>query len=99
MKELQITDAQLQKIVGAALRKHLAAAGFRMGASSGETPPVYGLPVNLDLAGKFGVFHDCATGVWTITQEEDEVLCDRTTDAVRSHVEAMQTMTLPRRPS
>lgn len=69
-KTLTITDAQLQKLIGSALRKKLGDAGLVRGTCSANSCTVC-LPVNLDLAGEVDVSRDEVNGLWLFEQTLD----------------------------
>lgn len=75
MKELRLTDGELQAIVAPAIRERLRAAGFAMGTSSGDLPSSFWMPVNLNLAGHVEIIRS-EDGVWSFTQV-DGVIADR----------------------
>lgn len=83
-----MTDAELQAIVGTALRGHLKKAGFHTGTRTDDSS-AFMFCVNLDLAGTITV-ERTLDGDWTISQELDAVLSDRTADAHASLMGAVQ---------
>ena len=87
MRVLRLTDRELQDIVGPALRAKLKMAGFVSGTPSNDHTAFF-FPINLDLAGDVVVtrHEDCT---WTITQECDLTLLERTQAAGEAHVAAM----------
>jgi len=87
MKELRLSDRELQDIVGPALRAKLKVAGFVSGTPSNDHTAFF-FPINLDLAGDVVVTrHEDAT--WSITQECDLTLLERTQAAGEAHVAAV----------
>ena len=68
MRELRITDVELQKMIAPVLRKRLRKAGFAMGAASADGPPTYMFPINLDLAAFVTVIRR-EDGTWLFQQE------------------------------
>jgi hypothetical protein len=87
MRELQITDADLQKLLAPTIRKYLRKAGFKMGAPSGAEPPSYFFPINLELAGDVTVTRR-EDGTWSFTQETDLMLIERTAESGFAHASA-----------
>jgi hypothetical protein len=81
MRELTMTDAQLQKLVGSALRKKLRAAGFVAGMPSDENDSCF-FPINLEVPGLSIVRHE--DGFWTFSQE-DPVIAGRLMDTNQIH--------------
>lgn len=94
MRELQITDAELERLIAPAIRKRMRAAGFKMGTASDEVPSAFVFPINLNLAGVVGV-HRSEDGVWTFSQEDDPMLADRMIDSMMAHEQAFETRTIP----
>lgn len=84
MRVLQITDGEIQALVAPALRAYLRKAGFVIGASSGDEPSTFWMPVNIDLAGHVDVIRD-EDGIWTFTQEENMHVADRVAEASEYH--------------
>lgn len=89
MRELRLTDAELQGLIAPALRGRLVREGFRLGASEGEgaTYGVLMFPVNLDLAGMVTV-ERTEEGVW-IFQQQERVVFDRFADSFVLHCHAI----------
>lgn len=87
MRELRITDGELQRLVGGALRDRLAKAGFRMGTPSDATPSSFFFPVCLNLDGDVDVVRD-ADGTWTITQDAFDI-AERVADTQVEHANAI----------
>lgn len=96
MREVQITDAELERLIAPAIRKRLRAAGFKMGTASDEVPSAFMFPINLNLAGVVGV-HRSEDGVWTFSQEDNPMLADRMMDSMIAHGHAFETRTTPTR--
>lgn len=95
MKELRITDAELQRLVGTALRLYLERRGFKMASSSaGARGGYYVFPVNLGLADRVEV-ERYGDGTWAIRQQ-DEAIAARLDDAVLIHGEAILASARPR---
>lgn len=86
MRELRLSDAELQALIAPALRKKLKAAGFAFGTATDEHAGFY-FPINLALAGSISVVR-YEDGTWVFAQETNATLADRTADAFVSHVEA-----------
>jgi hypothetical protein len=78
MRELRLTDGELQKLVAPAIRAHLKTAGFHTGASSCNNNAFF-FPINLDLAGDVRVTRH-EDGTWVFTQETYPALAERTDD-------------------
>jgi hypothetical protein len=76
MREVRMTDSELQKLVAPALREHLKKAGFFTGASSIDHCG-YFFPINIDLAGAVKITRH-EDGTWTFMQEMDVELSQRT---------------------
>ena len=76
MKELHITDAELQKLIAPALRKRLKAAGFHTGTASDDNCAFF-FPINLSVAGSVKVTRH-EDGTWCIQQETSPALSERT---------------------
>jgi len=87
MKELKLTDGELQALIAPVLCKKLRAAGFKMGTASDEESSSFFFPINFNLTGNCYVFRD-ADGIWTIGQE-DAVIHDRVSSAMRLHIAAI----------
>lgn len=87
MRELRITDGELQRLIGGALREKLARAGFRMGTPTAATPTSFFFPICLNLDGEITVERD-ADGCWTIVQDA-AVIAERVADAHFEHLEAI----------
>lgn len=91
MKELRLTDAELQALIAPALRARLQESGFAFGRPMDARLDEFDImlfPIGLDLAGLASVERDLE-GVWTFRQIDSAVLHDRTADALRSHVAAI----------
>ena len=86
MKELRITDSELQAVIAPALRKFLAGKGFLMGTPS-DSLTTYFFPIDVNLAGCVDVTRD-ADGVWTITQDEHG-MAERVAVSAFEHGEAI----------
>lgn len=91
MKTLSISDRDLQKLIAPALRKKLAGAGFVMGATmdvrSDDPNSSFYFPINMNLAGVCSVLRG-ADGIWTICQQVDQALAERTMASHESYIEA-----------
>lgn len=87
MKELRITDAEMQRLVALPLRTYLIRHGFKHGEASTDHA-IYAFPVALDLAGVVTVVHE-DDGHWRFVQETDETLSDRLDSSLASHTEAV----------
>ena len=86
MRELRLTDAELQQLVATSLREALIKAGFARG-SSVERVGSFMMPINLDLAGNITIERG-EDGVWTFRQTSPEI--DVVLDTCRHyHVSAM----------
>ena len=86
MRELRISDAELQSIIAPQLRKRLRKAGFAMGAPSAEQQPTYMFPINLDVSGVMMVIRQ-DDGVW-IFQQEDMKIAERLEESFLMHGDA-----------
>ena len=75
VRELRISDTELQKLIATAIRKRLKAAGFTTGTRSDDSNAFF-FPINLDLAGDCTVTR-LETEEWVFTQEESSVVADR----------------------
>lgn len=93
MRELEMSDGEIQALVATAIRAKLKAAGFTMGATDDadavEGPGAFYFPINLNLAGDCTVTR-AEDGTWTITQEDNPLLADRTASAFQSHAAAIE---------
>ena len=87
MRELRITDEDLQALIADGLRKKLKAAGFNTVVPSSDHAGFF-FPVNLSLAGECTVTRH-EDGTWTITQEDNALLADRTDDCLGFHAQAV----------
>jgi hypothetical protein len=87
VRELQISDAELQKIIATGIRKKLKDFGFKTGPASDGNQGFF-FPINLDLSGEISVVRT-ADGVWTFTQEDDAIFADRTAECTSYAVAAM----------
>ena len=87
MKQITMTDLELQKLVGEALRARLRKEGFVPGSASDEHNGFY-FPVSLELAGDVKVTR-FADGTWTFEQETNQMLAERIASSLVSHVEAV----------
>lgn len=87
MRELRLSDQEVQKLIAPALRRRLKQAGFVSGTASGHH---YGFvfPINLGLAGSVSIerFDD---GTWVFQQEVDMRLAERTHETFTIHAEAI----------
>jgi hypothetical protein len=88
VKELRLTDRELQALIAPALLARLKAAGFVTAHSEGAQPVGFAFPITLNLAGEV-TLHRSDEGVWTLTQLSDGDLAERTEFAQRAHVEAV----------
>ena len=86
MRELRITDVELQKMIAPVLRKRLRKAGFAMGAASADGPPTYLFPINLDLAAFVTVIRR-EDGTW-LFQQDDFVIAERLEESFLMHGDA-----------
>ncbi len=87
MRELRITDAELQALIAPGLRRKFVEAGFKTGTASDENTSFF-FPINLQLAGEcFVTRHE--DGTWTFTQEEAPMIADRVAQAAVSHASAI----------
>ena len=76
MRELRLTDIELQRLIAPALKKRLRQEGFEFGTPEGRSPgegdpEAIGMimfPVNLDLAGCVSIERG-DDGVWTFRQD------------------------------
>lgn len=93
MRELRISDAELQRDLSRVLMARLKKAGFHTGAASDEQCTAM-LPVRIDLAGAVMVKRDEA-GFWIITQELHLELADRTAFTEQAHVAAIESREAP----
>lgn len=93
MRELRLTDRDLQALVAPGLRAKLRAAGFKIGRSSGEFPAALFVPISLDLVGWCQFTRD-EDGVWTILQDETR-MADILDDAHAMHADAVATRAAP----
>ena len=84
MRELRITDGEVQALIAPAFRARLRAEGFKMGTASDADPSSFFFPINLNLAGHVEVVRG-ADGVWSIFQEDDAHINDRTAAASEYH--------------
>lgn len=93
MKELRLTDAELQALIAPALRAKLRAAGFEAGRPSTiHGYPFFFLPINLDLAGQVSIERS-EDGTWMFRQEQNPIVVERTEVAEECHRGAqMQTL-------
>ena len=96
MREVQITDAELERLIAPAIRKFMRRVGFKMGTPSDETPSAFMFPINLNLSGAIGV-HRSEDGVWTFSQEDDPMLADRMIETMIAHGQAFDTRATPSR--
>jgi hypothetical protein len=69
--KLELTDQEIQKLVGTELKKRLRAAGFRMGAPMGELCSVW-IPVHLDMAAGASC-ERTDDGIWHFEQIDGDV--------------------------
>jgi hypothetical protein len=94
MKELRITDQDLQALVAPALRERLKKVGFVLGRSTGEFPAAVWVPINLDLVG-WCHFVRTDDGVWVFQQDENR-MAEIVADGREDHGEAIATRQAPR---
>lgn len=94
MRELRLTDQEIQRLVAPKLVAKLRKAGFVMGRSSGEFPSALFVPISLDLTGwcSFTRDHD---GVWTFQQDENRI-AEIIADGLEAHGDAIATREAPR---
>jgi hypothetical protein len=91
MKQLTMTDKEVQALIAPAIRKKLKAAGFVSGTASDDHAG-YLFPIDLQLAGAITIQrHD--DGTWVFQQEEDLTLMERTAATFAAHYEATQEAT------
>jgi hypothetical protein len=94
MREIRLTDQELQKLVAPVLRGYLRRRGFVMGRSSAEFPTSLFVPISLDLVGWCNFERD-ADGVWTIQQDENR-MADLMAEAREMHYAAIVNREAPR---
>jgi hypothetical protein len=87
VREVRISDADLQKIIGPPLRAFLKKNGFKSGTASDEGTG-YFFPIDLDLAGNISVVRH-ADGTWMFLQE-DALIADRVAQTAALHLEVIQ---------
>ena len=87
MKEVRISDADLQRDLSNALTARLKKAGFHTGAASDELCTVM-FPIRLDLAGRVTIGRD-ESGFWTFTQELELDVSERTAFVEQTHAAAI----------
>ena len=88
MKEMRITDAELQAMIAPALKARLHAAGFTPGFCDAEHCGFF-FPVNLELAGTCTVTRE-EDGTWTFAQQ-DTAVADRMEQSLEMHADAVAT--------
>jgi len=88
VKELRITDAELQSMIAPALKAKLHAAGFQRGFCDAEHCGFF-FPINLELAGTCTVTRN-EDGTWTFTQQ-DNTITDRLDETYEIHAAAIET--------
>ncbi len=88
MRELRLTDGELQKLIASALRRKLAKAGFKTGTPSDASSAFY-FPLNLQLCGDVSVVR-YEDGTWVFTQD-DAVIADRLAETFILHAVAIET--------
>jgi hypothetical protein len=91
MNTLRISDGELQTLLATAIRKKLAGAGFKTGASMegwGNPNCAFYFPINLNLSGQCGVQRG-ADGFWTFSQEDNPIMADRLAATLRAHADAI----------
>lgn len=84
MRELILTDAEMQKLVGTKIRQRLVKAGFKIGRSEGRNDSIW-VPVDLNLLAGSHITRD-EDGFWTFRQE-DPMIIARVKDTVAIHAE------------
>lgn len=87
MRELRITDEDLQALIADALRDKLKAAGFNTVVGSTEHAGFF-FPINLGLAGQCTVTRH-EDGTWTFTQEDNARLAERMEACLGFHAQAV----------
>lgn len=95
MKELRLTDGEMQALVANKLRAKLRAAGFKMGPPADQEPPTFYFPININVAGEVAIVRH-EDGTWTILQDEHGMLADRTAAALGIHAAAIASREVPR---
>ena len=90
MRELRISDAELQGIIAPLLRTRLKEAGFAVGTPSDQEPTTFVFPINLDLVGAVAVTRE-EDGTWWFQQEADPMLFDRLGESMVAHFHAFDT--------
>lgn len=93
MKEVRISDAQLQQIIGRPLVEHLRRNGFQTGRGTHEQCSI-AMPIELDLAGAVDIIRS-EDGIWTFRQELDYALSARMEFAADSHMTAIESREAP----
>jgi hypothetical protein len=88
VKELRISDRDLQKLIATGIKDALRRAGFKIG-ENGDGHACVMLPVNIGLTGISQVTH-FEDGSWLFEQEETEQIYDRVSDAGMAHFDAMR---------
>jgi hypothetical protein len=71
LKQLELSDAQVQELVAPALLKRLRDAGFHTGVPTDTATTVY-VPINLDLVGDVEIVR-YEDGTWVFRQQTTEV--------------------------
>jgi hypothetical protein len=87
VRELRITDGELQTLIATALRRKLAKAGFKTGTPS-DANAAFFFPINLELTGDCEVIRH-EDGTWTFTQEETPMIADRIAQTAIFHAAAI----------
>ena len=93
MRELRITDAELQALIAPGLRARLKQAGFRNGTASNDHTGFF-FPINLEIAGSCTVGR-LEDGTWVFTQVDDAVIAERTELASAAHTDAVMRHIIP----
>lgn len=89
MRELTLTDRELQALIAPKLRRRLKKAGFVMGASeASDDRPSFYFVIHLDLVG-FSELVRNDDGTWTISQCENAMVADRVASSNVLHEEAI----------
>ena len=86
MRELRMTDGELQRLIAPAIRKKLKAAGFVSGTPSDEHAG-YFFPINIEMNGLEVTRHE--DGTWTFVQE-DLAIAGRLNDTLDIHGAAIE---------
>lgn len=96
MKEVRLSNRELQALIAPGLIAKLKAAGFQAGRSSGECCAVV-FPINLNFSGTVDI-ERTDDGVWTFRQQDDVDVASRTEFAAQAHAAAVSEREGPRCP-